>query len=131
MRKAFSIGFVLIICCQFSKEAFFLSWYHFNRASFIEQYCINIDLPELDCHGQCKMESVMDAYIAQAPGKDQIQAPKSLSNLKVLNNPFFWQGFSFLKNEPLLTDQLIKPRPSSFKHEVFRPPTLLQIEGVS
>lgn len=122
MRKAFSIVLILIICCQFSKEAFFLTWFHLNRATFTEQFCVNIDRPELDCHGQCKMDEVLDDFSAPRPAKDQIQAPKSLSNLKVLNNSFLWAGFFMEKNEQIAPEKGRSLRTISVAHKIFRPP---------
>ena len=124
MRKAFSIVFILIICCQFSKEAFFLSWYHLNQASFTEQFCVNIDLPELDCHGQCKMETVLDNFTKPTPSTDRIQTPKSLPDFKVLNNAYLWSGFLF--ENYIVSQPKHLERISLFFHlkKVFRPPIL-------
>ena len=123
MRKAVSIIFVLIICCQFSKEAFFLSWYHLNRASFTEQFCVNIERPELDCHGQCKMESVLETYTASQPDNDQVQAPNSLPNFKLLNNSFIWAGFLLKEAIRSIPNMELDLPCFSFENKVFRPPT--------
>lgn len=40
---------------QHLRGAFFFSYYLIDKQSFIENFCQNKDLPQLDCEGKCKL----------------------------------------------------------------------------
>ena len=48
---------VLAIFLETEKSAVYSLWFFSDNDSFTEAYCLNLDHPELDCHGSCRLSS--------------------------------------------------------------------------
>lgn|GEM_PF-389959 len=55
LSKIVKFFFVCLILTGMMKTTILYSIYEYNRASFIEMFCVNKDRPQLDCNGKCKL----------------------------------------------------------------------------
>ena len=58
LRRFFPIFFALIIGFQPAGEVFFYLWYITDNDSFTRTFCVNLEKPELQCHGQCHLAAM-------------------------------------------------------------------------
>ena len=60
LKNAIPFFLIFIIGWNVSQEAFFLLWYQVANTSFTERYCINVEEPELMCHGKCQIQKISE-----------------------------------------------------------------------
>ncbi len=125
MRKGYSYILLLILLCYLGKEAFFLSWFHLDRASFSAQFCENIDAPALECKGQCQIDGLLDDFGEPSPKKETTWLNSYPPTLTALNNSFFWKGFQIPELEKVHAFCKNKYRDRSFSASIFHPPNTL------
>ena len=65
MTRYIHIGLALFaalsLLLEVENSAIYALWYEVDNESFTESYCINIDKPELDCAGSCRLSSEMNS----------------------------------------------------------------------
>lgn len=110
LKNVIPVFLLFVIGWNVSQEAFFLLWYQVANTSFTERYCINVEEPELMCHGKCQIQKVSEqkkeapnhpapglmlrfSYLAVLPV--QTFPLFSLSMKERASFPFFW-GYDFL-----------------------------------
>ncbi|WP_147677463.1 hypothetical protein [Algibacter pacificus] len=54
----FSVGFSTLIMFNTCRVSYMFMSYKLDPVSFIENYCINKDKPELHCNGKCQLKKV-------------------------------------------------------------------------
>ena len=54
----FSIGFSALIMFNTFRVSYMFMSYKLDPVSFIENYCVNTDKPELHCNGKCQLKKV-------------------------------------------------------------------------
>jgi hypothetical protein len=69
IAKWASLFLGLALFVQVFNDAWTYAWFLSHQQALIEQYCINVDQPQLECHGQCHLSSVLAAN--DHPAQDQ------------------------------------------------------------
>lgn len=95
------------MCLMFTgmmKTTILYTIYEYNRASFIEMFCVNKDRPQLNCNGKCKLAQMQQE-------KDEKRADDILKQLQleiVYFSPV--KPINLLNNgSPILTEKLRLP----------------------
>lgn len=67
----FSYILVTALMWNIFQVAFTYGYYYLDESGFIEQFCVNIEKPELQCNGKCHLKEVAekDSTNDQAPLK--------------------------------------------------------------
>ncbi|MCB9284188.1 MAG: hypothetical protein H6563_08965 [Lewinellaceae bacterium] len=75
MLRFFPILLAVALGFQPVGEAFFYFWYFLDTPSFENAFCENIEKPELQCHGQCRLVEV--AATAAVPEQQPANGPQT------------------------------------------------------
>lgn len=95
LKNAIAFFLLFIIGWNVSQEAFFLLWYRVANASFTERYCINVEEPELMCHGKCQIQKVSEQK-KEAPNHNIPGLVLRFSYMAVLPAQAFPQFYNLL-----------------------------------
>lgn len=79
-----AIALSLTVLLFTAKSAFWLSYYIVFTDNFIENYCENIDKPELECDGKCFLSDVLDKKETETPKNASIYLESKLIFTTVL-----------------------------------------------
>jgi len=116
-------GFAILV--EMENTSIYALWYEVDNDSFTASYCINIEKPELDCAGSCRMSSEMNSL------NDISNNPMQMTKLALQETV---QYFSPISKKVLIYSEIIKRVPFLFNvqlysyeyaHSVFRPPISL------
>ncbi len=58
ITSIFAVTFVCMISLQMGLKSYMATWYILDNSSFEDAYCVNLDFPEIMCHGSCAIKSL-------------------------------------------------------------------------
>lgn len=132
MQKTVNIKALLLLIivvptflAQTWKVSLVYAWYYSNRDVIAEKYCVNIDRPELKCHGKCHINKIVeDVKKSRDQWKKSAQISideRSLNLIRVVKNlppnPFSWALDS---GNSMFEDQKINSH--NYILSIFHPP---------
>ncbi len=94
-KNAILILFCLLLVGKSMVNAYMTVYYHFDKESFTQNYCENLDKPELKCHGSCKMDKMADANESE-------KRPDAVLELDISSFVFTYEEPSELVSDLLL-----------------------------
>lgn len=59
-RKYFVLVFVSLLVLKSFFNLLLTTFYYVDKELFIEKFCENIDKPELECNGKCKLKKIAE-----------------------------------------------------------------------
>lgn len=122
MRSFWSLTLIVLLTGHSAGDAVRLIWYQVDQDSFARRYCVNLDRPELDCHGRCQLPKLIEAQSSSQQEEEQLPAPS-------LRWPApFLLSDTGMATKVLATGSAVSPPPYLFSYSFpfswapFRPP---------
>lgn len=82
-KGLFSLILVTALLWNIFHVAITYGYYYVDQSGFIEQFCVNIEKPELECNGKCHLKTVAE--------KDSTNDKAPLKMITSKDVPFFIQ----------------------------------------
>lgn len=127
MQRLFNITFVLIavlaIFLEVEKTTVYTLWYSLDNDSFTSTYCLNLDRPELDCHGSCRLNAEVHNL------DDSPSNPVTISSVPLLDVTYYFSSAKEILATSFLSEKADYQWVSRHYHfqylrSVFHPPTV-------
>ena len=110
---------------EVENSAIYALWYEVDNDSFAASYCINIDEPELDCAGSCRISSEMNSLDDASNNPMQVTKLASQETIHYFSpvSHIELPSYDFIRRVPFLFS--VQGYHFMYVPSVFRPPTFL------
>ena len=97
--------------------------YELNKDFIVENYCVNLDKPELNCDGQCHLDELLNIISSDNPNYEEVPEANNLhlisiefffsetARLSVIENELISFGDLYLNNYTFLKTTFIEKPP--------------------
>lgn len=121
MKKLFSVFMTIVFLLIISQQGIVIVHFKLNQKTIEENFCINKNKPELQCHGKCHLNKELQQ--TQNTGLDSLIIFKKIDLLLLSNFEFRIKKITQIKNKRALSYKELNPPKPYLK--IFSPPPLL------
>lgn len=128
MNKVYSIFgvlFGLILLVSVVWQSIVVVHFYAYQAEIEKEFCVNIDKPELNCHGQCHLKQVLNSEIKTKAVKEGTnQSPQTALLIFQFKTSCTNLEFKLLESTPSIFEYL-EPKSGTFLFQSHHPPELI------